>query len=79
MRQYLYGITPEQYAALLAAQDGLCAICRTDAWPGKGPHVDHAHDTGRVRGILCGGCNNGLGRFADDPARLRAAAEYLER
>jgi hypothetical protein len=80
MRQYLYGITAEQYAALLAEQDGKCAICRTDDWPSKdrAPHVDHDHVTGRVRGLLCGICNNGLGSFRDDPARLRAAAEYLE-
>lgn len=81
MRRYLYGITEDQFAAQLAAQGGKCAICRTDDWPGKGnaPHVDHDHATGRVRGILCGVCNNGLGSFRDDPARLRAAADYLER
>jgi hypothetical protein len=79
MRQYLYGLTPEQYDALLAEQDGKCAICRTDDWPGRGPHADHDHATRKVRGVLCGNCNNGLGNFRDDPAQLRAAADYLER
>lgn len=80
MRQYLYGLSQERYEALLAAQDGRCAICRTDDWPGKDhrPHVDHCHETGRVRGLLCDFCNRGLGLFGDDPARLRAAADYLE-
>jgi hypothetical protein len=65
---------------MLAAQDERCAICRSPDWPGKDsrPHVDHDHETGRVRGLLCGLCNNGLGQFKDDPARLRAAADYLE-
>jgi hypothetical protein len=80
MRQYLYGITPEQYSGMLAAQGGRCAVCRSDQWPGKGssPHVDHDHATGKVRALLCTNCNNGLGSFGDDPARLRAAAAYLE-
>jgi len=80
MRQYLYGVSPEQYAAMLEAQGGQCAICDSDQWPGKGnsPHVDHEHATGKVRGLLCTNCNNGLGNFGDDPARLRAAADYLE-
>lgn len=81
MRQYLYGVTPEQWAAALEAQDDACAICGSPDWPGKDqrPHTDHDHATGAFRGILCGNCNNGLGMFADDPARLRLAAEYLER
>lgn len=81
MRQYLYGLTPERYVEMLEEQGGVCAICGTDEWPGKDnrPHVDHDHSTGRVRGILCSHCNHGLGKFRDDPKRLRAAAEYLER
>jgi predicted nucleic acid-binding Zn ribbon protein len=80
MREYMYDMGQEEYEALLAAQDGRCAICGSPDWPGKHdrPHVDHDHVTGRVRGLLCGKCNNGLGMFDDDPARLRAAAEYLE-
>jgi hypothetical protein len=78
MRQYLYGLTPEAYAALLETQDARCAICRTDTPGGKGGwHVDHNHATGLVRGLLCTNCNQGLGQFADDPDRLRAAADYL--
>jgi predicted nucleic acid-binding Zn ribbon protein len=81
MRQYLYGISQAEYEAKLAEQDGRCAICRSDEWPGKDnrPQTDHDHVTGRFRGILCGNCNNGLGMFDEDAARLRAAADYLNR
>jgi hypothetical protein len=77
----LYRLTTADFDAMLAAQGGVCAICGTTDWRGKGnrPCVDHDHATGAVRGILCTNCNNGLGRFADDPARLRAAVAYLER
>lgn len=80
MRQYLYGLTDEEYAALLEAQGHRCAICRRREWNGRHgqPHVDHDHKTKRVRGLLCDSCNNGLGRFKDDPDLLRAAISYLE-
>ena len=80
--QWSYGITIEDYEAMLDAQDGRCAISACDATePGGrgGWHVDHDHVTGKVRGLLCTNCNSGLGRFRDDPAVLRAAADYLER
>ena len=70
-----YGITAEEADAMLAAQDGLCAICRT----APAAHVDHDHDTGEVRELLCFNCNGGLGQFKDDPGALRAAADYVER
>lgn len=80
MRQYLYGITKDEYEAMLASQDGRCAICRADEPGGKGGwHVDHCHNTKVIRGLLCHHCNIGVGQFKDDPARLRAAADYLER
>jgi hypothetical protein len=80
-RQYAYGITREQFDALLAAQDGKCAICGTSDWPGRSnrPHVDHCHTTGAVRGILCHFCNIGLGNFRDRLDLLQAAAAYLAR
>jgi hypothetical protein len=72
-----FGIGVDDYEVLLAAQGGLCAICRdTD---GKTLHVDHDHKTGRIRGLLCGPCNRMLGQGHDSPARLRAGAGYLER
>lgn len=78
MRHYLYGVTPEQYAALLEQQDNRCAICRTDTPGGKGGwHVDHDHDTKAVRGLLCHNCNLMLGHAQDNADTLRAALAYL--
>lgn len=83
MRSYNYNLTEEQYVGMLAAQGDACAICKDPEWPGGrksgSPHVDHDHTTGEVRGLLCGRCNTGIGQLGDDPARLRAAADYLER
>lgn len=63
------------------AQQGRCALCGVDlvTLPHARRHLDHCHATGTVRGWLCQGCNTALGKFRDDPARLRAAAAYLER
>jgi hypothetical protein len=71
-----YGLSPEQWDAMLIEQAGRCDIC-TQAL--VEPHVDHNHASGAVRSLLCTNCNNGLGRFDDDPVRLRAAADYIER
>ena len=84
-----FGLTPESFDDMLAAQGGGCAICGAKEPGGNGGfHVDHDHDccsgTNRktcgecVRGLLCNGCNIGLGAFADDPARLSAAILYLQ-
>lgn len=61
---------------LLVRSEGRCQLCRREA---DKLVVDHNHDTGRVRGILCSSCNVGMGLFGDDPAAMRAAADYLER
>lgn len=74
-----YGITVDEYEALLASQGGLCAICSKPPDDSRGyrPHVDHCHATGRVRGILCYGCNSGIGSLKDDPEIVRKALTYL--
>jgi|SRR6185312_445267 len=71
----IYKISVSQYEAMLIAQDGHCLVCpRTE-----GLHVDHDHKTGTVRGLLCGSHNRVLGLVNDDPAILRALADYLEK
>lgn len=73
------GMTPEDYSALLDKQGGKCAICRSTN-PGQHEFFarDHNHSSGATRGLLCTECNLGLGKFKDDPAVLRRAADYLE-
>lgn len=70
-----YRITIDDWDAMREAQGGGCYLCGLE----KELHVDHDHGTGVVRALLCVSCNTGLGRFGDDPGRLRAAAEYVER
>ena len=72
-----FGLTPAEYAARLEAQSGACAICGgRDA---RRLSVDHNHETGAVRGLLCRNCNVGIGALGDDADVLRRAAEYLEK
>lgn len=79
-----FGLSPEQYAALLESQNYKCAICG-EAETGQASRikrtkalaVDHDHLTGKVRGLLCTKCNTGLGSLQDDPGLLWKAAEYL--
>jgi hypothetical protein len=73
-----YGMTFEDRDKMLAAQGNCCAICLTEKPHSKhGWSVDHNHDTGVVRGILCVRCNTGLGQFKDNPALLQKASVYL--
>jgi hypothetical protein len=78
-----YGIQPEEFEALKAAQNFVCAICGREPRPyaGKveGFNVDHCHATNSVRGLLCGNCNRAIGLLGDDPAVLDAAAAYLRK
>ena len=72
-----FGLTLEDYERMLEAQGGGCFICGTPPPDGGSLHVDHDHETGTVRGLLCFTHNNALGDFDDDPALLRAALRYL--
>ena len=72
-----YGISIEEYDALLSRQEGDCAICGQPPRSDISLHVDHDHDTGAIRGLLCFRCNNALGDFGDDADRLIGAAGYL--
>lgn len=75
-----YGISSEDFSIWLTAQDHRCRICKTDKPGGAGQfHVDHCHDTQKLRGLLCARCNTLLGYAKDNPNVLRAAAAYLER
>lgn len=73
--EYFYGLTLEQWDEMVLAQEGRCDICGLPAEL----VVDHCHTSKDVRALLCGICNTGLGHFKDEPARMRAAAEYIER
>jgi hypothetical protein len=74
----VYGVTWEQVEAQREFQHHQCAICFSPFnYAGRAPHIDHDHVTGRVRGLLCGKCNPGLGYFNDDYALLASAARYL--
>ena len=79
-REKKYGLTAEAWDALFEAQGRSCAVCQsTDPRAKRGWHVDHCHETGAVRGILCAGCNTGLGHFRDDIDALSKAIAYLKR
>lgn len=72
-----FGISADDFDAMLESQGGGCAICRKRPERLASLHVDHCHGTGRVRGIVCVNCNQGLGQFNDSPELLLRAAEYL--
>lgn len=79
-----YGKDLNWFNELKKQQDGLCSICKqppkefSNQFRSRVLNVDHDHTTGRVRALLCGSCNLGLGKFNDDAALLRAAADYIE-
>lgn len=72
-----YGLTPEAYDALFAEQDGKCKICQVPFKEPKHTHIDHCHDKGHVRGLLCSNCNLGIGNLQHDTGLLKAAIAYL--
>ena len=73
-----YGITSEEYDTMYSEQEGCCAICGIHQSELKIRFcVDHDHDTGQVRGLLCNNCNNGIGKLKDNYDLLLRAADYL--
>jgi hypothetical protein len=75
-----YGITPRDWDEMIVAQSGLCAVCDVQlsgVHSASSPCVDHDHDTGRVRAILCRNCNSAIGMLQDSPDRAMALATYL--
>jgi hypothetical protein len=73
-----YGITIEQKQLMVNAQNNCCAICKEPFISTKNTHLDHCHDTGKIRGILCASCNHGIGKFKDSPKLLQRAVHYIE-
>jgi hypothetical protein len=78
-----FGIGLSDYEAMLEKQKGVCAICKeeeTTVRQGRvqSLSVDHCHETGKIRGLLCNSCNRALGKFKDSIEHLMAAASYLE-
>ena len=78
-----FGLTAEQYNTMSKSQGGVCKICgcaETALYKGtvRNLAIDHCHDTGKVRGLLCQKCNTSIGRFNDDPELLQKAVDYLK-
>lgn len=72
-----YGITEATYQAMWTAVDGHCPICTKPFSSNRLACIDHDHETGQVRGLLCTACNYFIGETHDDAAKLRRAADYL--
>jgi hypothetical protein len=78
-RKGRYGLPIGAFERMLAEQKGTCAICETSDPGGKGTfHVDHCHDTGIIRGLLCHNCNVGIGNMRHSTDLLRRAITYLD-
>jgi hypothetical protein len=77
-RERIYGLTGDQFDALLMSQGARCALCESPSPGGRSQkwHVDHDHETGRVRGLLCFACNIQLGLYEKFVANPRVQ-EYL--
>jgi hypothetical protein len=76
--QALYGVPLGTYDLLLTKQQGRCAICQSDNPGGRGDfHIDHCHRTKTIRGLLCHGCNVGIGSLQHSEDILLSAIDYL--
>jgi hypothetical protein len=80
-RKKRYGVDHEQYLQMIESQKNSCAICGSKN-PGRNMNnwnIDHCHETGKVRGLLCHNCNAGLGHFKDSIDNLKNAIKYLKK
>ena len=82
-RHRKFGITPERYSELLGFQNGACAICKqpetaTRLGKVKALAVDHCHQSGSIRGLLCADCNTGIGKLKEDVDIFQSAIQYLK-
>tara|TARA_R110002110_G_scaffold92002_4_gene239467 strand:+ start:1475 stop:1897 length:423 start_codon:yes stop_codon:yes gene_type:complete len=81
----IYGLDKEDFERMRDEQENKCKICGMEFMSGLiemkerkyAPNIDHCHESGKVRGLLCGSCNTGLGLFKDSKENLQSAMEYL--
>ena len=78
-----FGIGIDEYNTMLDKQNGVCSICKCEETTKRAGRVmalsvDHCHETGKIRGLLCNSCNRALGKFRDSVVHLTAAIRYLE-
>jgi len=78
-RKQRYGISPAQYEEMLQQQNGVCAVCEQPPLADSSLHVDHNHETGKVRELLCLNCNNAIGHAQESADMLRKLARYVEK
>lgn len=77
-RDYRYGLAPGDFKRLLAVQRGLCAICKEVPGGKNGPCVDHDHESGKIRAILCSNCNTSIGLLKESSVLAQQVAGYLK-
>jgi hypothetical protein len=71
-------MTVDEYNEIIKMQDGVCYICKNSCDSGKSLAVDHDHNNGKIRGLLCRNCNTGLGFFKENTENMLRAIEYIE-
>jgi hypothetical protein len=72
-----YGLTLDSFEALFQKQKGKCRGCLSPLIRGRATHIDHCHNSNKIRGLLCNNCNLAVGMLSDDPTRMRRLARYV--